>query len=130
MVRRYHDATASFVPPSNAVWVEQIGHPAGGAASGRLEQMCWARQAERTLNMPIHEYRCENCGHVFEHFARGSGGESGPPRCSSCESSTLTRLLSAFAVGGRAAAARDREAGVAEEALKLEGVSPVAQERD
>ena len=30
LVRRYHDATVSFVPPQNAVWVEQVGHPVGG----------------------------------------------------------------------------------------------------
>ncbi len=30
LVRRYRDATVSFVPPQNAVWVAQVGHPVGG----------------------------------------------------------------------------------------------------
>ena len=30
LVRRYHDATVSFVAPHNAVWVAQVGHPVGG----------------------------------------------------------------------------------------------------
>ena len=30
LVRHYHDATLSFVPPHNAVWMEQVGHPVGG----------------------------------------------------------------------------------------------------
>ncbi len=30
LVRRFHDATVSFVPPHNAVWVKQAGHPVSG----------------------------------------------------------------------------------------------------
>ena len=30
LVRRFHDATVSFVPPHNAVWLRQVGHPVGG----------------------------------------------------------------------------------------------------
>lgn len=42
--------------------------------------------------MPIHEYRCDRCGTVFERI-EGFDAE-GPECCSACGSRRLTRMLS------------------------------------
>lgn len=44
--------------------------------------------------MPIYEYRCRACGHVFEMLVR----KPAEPTCPSCASMDLERLLSAPAV--------------------------------
>ncbi|OPY08581.1 MAG: Zinc ribbon domain protein [Syntrophaceae bacterium PtaB.Bin095] len=41
--------------------------------------------------MPIHEYRCDRCGAVFERI-EGFDAE-GPGCCNACESRRLTRML-------------------------------------
>jgi len=56
--------------------------------------------------MPIFEYKCQQCGHVFEVFTqRVAGGEA--PRCRECGSPRVDRILSAFSgrVGGGAGCA-------------------------
>lgn len=57
--------------------------------------------------MPIYEFKCGHCGTVFEELVRNGDA----PRCPSCGSGEVQRLLSAFAVhssspglGGRGAA--------------------------
>ncbi len=45
--------------------------------------------------MPIYEYLCADCSDTFEELVSISGGSS--VRCPSCDSDTVTRLLSAFA---------------------------------
>jgi len=46
--------------------------------------------------MPLYEYQCKGCGHQFEDLVLGSI----TPSCPSCDSQTLERLLSVFAVSG------------------------------
>lgn len=49
----------------------------------------------RSTRMPIFEYRCPECGHVFEVLIRGAAG-SKADTCPQCGSSEVERLLSAF----------------------------------
>jgi putative FmdB family regulatory protein len=44
--------------------------------------------------MPLYEYRCRPCGHVFERLVRS--GDT--PACPSCAATDLERLVSLFAV--------------------------------
>ncbi len=49
--------------------------------------------------MPIYEYKCNACGHVFEEFQ--SVGASGKDlNCPSCGSPAPDKLFSAFASSG------------------------------
>lgn len=54
--------------------------------------------------MPLFEYRCSACGHQFEFLARGGA----TPSCPKCDSASLEKQLSVFAVGasGGSAAAK------------------------
>jgi putative FmdB family regulatory protein len=45
--------------------------------------------------MPLFEYRCADCGHQFEFLTRGDAA----PACPKCESRSLEKQLSVFAVG-------------------------------
>mgnify|MGYP002823978527 CR=1 FL=1 len=47
--------------------------------------------------MPIYEYRCQDCGHVFEKMTTISKADDIP--CVACESETTERQLSVFGVG-------------------------------
>ncbi len=55
--------------------------------------------------MPIHEYRCRNCGQVIELLV-GIGRNSDEQVCSHCGSNDLEALMSAasFAIKGGTAA--------------------------
>jgi putative FmdB family regulatory protein len=44
--------------------------------------------------MPLHEYRCQGCGHEFEALVRGAD----QPACPACKGTDLEKLLSLFAV--------------------------------
>ena len=44
--------------------------------------------------MPIYEYRCLSCGHLFEALVRVNQ----TPECEQCHGTELERLLSMFAV--------------------------------
>jgi putative FmdB family regulatory protein len=55
--------------------------------------------------MPLREFVCEGCRHVFEELV--SDGEK--PRCPECGGRRLTRRFSAFAVAS--AGSRTRSAG-------------------
>ncbi len=48
--------------------------------------------------MPLYEYRCRDCEKRFEEFVLGASR----PRCPSCESRRVEKLLSVFAVGAGA----------------------------
>lgn len=49
--------------------------------------------------MPVYEYRCEKCGHVFDVFQRvGEGNEK--LNCPECGTPHPVKLFSAFAAGG------------------------------
>lgn len=45
--------------------------------------------------MPIYEYRCLNCGHLFWKLCKVSGKEQAPA-CPSCNSIKLEKLISGF----------------------------------
>ena len=45
--------------------------------------------------MPLFEYRCRDCEKRFEEIVLGEA----KPRCPSCESRKVEKLLSVFAVG-------------------------------
>jgi putative FmdB family regulatory protein len=47
--------------------------------------------------MPLYEYRCGSCDHRFELLVRAST----ELKCPACESTTLERQLSVFAVGAQ-----------------------------
>lgn len=46
--------------------------------------------------MPIYEFRCEACSHVFEHLALGKG-DGVEIKCPHCGGENLSRVLSACA---------------------------------
>ena len=46
--------------------------------------------------MPIYDFHCRACDHEFEALVRPQDQE--PPKCPSCQSVDLERLLSSFAV--------------------------------
>jgi len=45
--------------------------------------------------MPIYEYLCQSCGHIFEKLQKSS--DEPPPVCTACGSSEVKRKLSTFA---------------------------------
>ena len=47
--------------------------------------------------MPIYEYECRDCKHHFEAIVRLSEASVCPP-CPSCQSASVERLISLFAV--------------------------------
>jgi putative FmdB family regulatory protein len=52
--------------------------------------------------MPIYEYRCLECGEVFSHLFLRSTDAAGQAKCSTCGSDQTQRLISSFAIGGKA----------------------------
>src|SRR5947209_12300870 len=52
--------------------------------------------------MPIYEYRCLDCGEIFSHLLLTSADANGQRPCAACGSAQTRRLMSSFAVGGRA----------------------------
>ena len=65
--------------------------------------------------MPIYDYRCKSCNHVFEAFVRGSKVVT----CPECKSDQLERMMSLPAIKSesthdkamRAAKDRDKKQG-------------------
>jgi putative FmdB family regulatory protein len=55
--------------------------------------------------MPLYEFRCRDCDSEFELLVR-SGVD---PRCPSCGSGSLERLLSMFAVSSEGTQIRSRQ---------------------
>jgi putative FmdB family regulatory protein len=49
--------------------------------------------------MPIFEYVCAECGHRFERIVRGADA----PSCPACDSASLQKQLSVFAVSTKTA---------------------------
>lgn len=45
--------------------------------------------------MPVFEYRCPRCGHMFEHFWRGAEQRE-ELRCPECGAGDVEKLLSRF----------------------------------
>jgi len=52
--------------------------------------------------MPIYEYRCLACGDVFSHFFQHFADAGEREACPGCGSGETRRLMSTFAVSGRA----------------------------
>jgi putative FmdB family regulatory protein len=59
--------------------------------------------------MPLYEYRCDRCGAEFEELVAARAADA--VTCRRCNSVRVTRLLSAFAVGGTALATGALEPG-------------------
>ncbi len=57
--------------------------------------------------MPLYEYRCNQCGEVFERLRRFSEADEKTP-CPRCQAEDARRLLSSFATGGCNAPAGSR----------------------
>jgi putative FmdB family regulatory protein len=55
--------------------------------------------------MPLFEYVCRDCQQRFEEFVLGDA----QPRCPSCRSPKLQKLLSVFAVGSSRGATKGSE---------------------
>jgi len=49
--------------------------------------------------MPLYEYRCKNCGEVFDKL-RPLSQADGEIRCPRCDSEETERQFSTFAAGG------------------------------
>lgn len=49
--------------------------------------------------MPIYEYKCTACGHVFEAFQR-VGDDGSLLRCPACDAEKPGKIFSAFASSG------------------------------
>ena len=56
------------------------------------------RSDYKVLDMPIYEFRCNNCGKVNRFSYSYSEYDDAQPRCSKCESSDLKRLISRVAL--------------------------------
>lgn len=46
--------------------------------------------------MPIYEYRCADCGMIFDRAENMSEHETVRPRCPECESDKVEQLFSSF----------------------------------
>lgn len=46
--------------------------------------------------MPVYEYRCEKCGHLFERTESMAQHEKAHPRCPECRSPRVQRVFGAF----------------------------------
>ena len=57
--------------------------------------------------MPLYEYKCTGCGHEFEVLILKA---SQPVACPSCESASVERLLSMFAVNSESSRKANTEA--------------------
>lgn len=51
------------------------------------------------FEMPIYEYRCKTCGHVFEKMMRWSDADSNPV-CPNCQGQNTQKKMTSFASFG------------------------------
>ncbi|MCL4562409.1 MAG: zinc ribbon domain-containing protein [Chloroflexi bacterium] len=49
--------------------------------------------------MPLYEYRCSQCGHIFEKMVRFSEANI-PPECPICNSRLTQKQITSFATSG------------------------------
>ncbi|PYR43789.1 MAG: FmdB family transcriptional regulator [Acidobacteria bacterium] len=70
--------------------------------------------------MPLYDFHCNECGHEFEALVRP---QDPPAKCPSCQSATVEKLLSGFALHTedrhRAAVADSRKRQIAKNKDKL-----------
>lgn len=50
--------------------------------------------------MPIYEFRCKNCHHVFEEFVFSASASLAEIECPSCQTKNSEKLVSAFSSSG------------------------------
>ena len=55
--------------------------------------------------MPIFEFKCKNCGHIFEEFVFSSNPDAGSIICPECSNKNTDKLMSAFSSTVSASAA-------------------------
>ena len=56
----------------------------------------------RLSQMPIYEFYCEDCNTIFSFFSK-TINTTKKPKCPRCKRKVLSRQMSPFAIGGRAA---------------------------
>jgi len=59
--------------------------------------------------MPIYEYRCQKCGHIFEEFVRF--GDEPELKCPRCGSTEARKAISLFGTSGSADGSSSTSAG-------------------
>ncbi len=77
--------------------------------------------------MPIYEYRCQDCGHVFSKLWRtlSAAQEAAPPPCPQCGSENTTRIVSNVAVlDGMGGLTPSEQAAVNRQAEKEASILP------
>ncbi len=50
--------------------------------------------------MPLYEFVCSNCGHLFEQLVRSANYDTHAIVCPACQRSDVQKKLSTFAVRG------------------------------
>ena len=51
--------------------------------------------------MPIYEFYCDDCNTIYNFFSKSINTRK-KPKCPNCKTTTLSRMMSAFAVTGKA----------------------------
>ena len=77
--------------------------------------------------MPIYEYQCQDCGHVFSKLWRtlSAAQEAAPPSCPQCGSENTTRIVSNVAVlDGMGGLTPSEQAAVNRQAEKEASILP------
>ena len=55
-------------------------------------------QSMRSINMPIYEFECRDCGKTFDYLAPNMQVQSQKATCPQCQSKNTMRKVSVFAV--------------------------------
>jgi putative FmdB family regulatory protein len=64
--------------------------------------------------MPIYEYRCETCGHLYEEFVRfGEDPDLKCPECGGLEASKVVSLFGSTGAGANASSSASAAAACA-----------------
>jgi putative FmdB family regulatory protein len=61
--------------------------------------------------MPLYEYRCQNCGHLFEEFVRF--GQEPELKCPQCGSTDAQKAFSLFGTSGSSTGSSSAESAAA-----------------
>jgi len=79
--------------------------------------------------MPIYEYQCQECGHIFSHFWRSIQTASGSrPACPQCHASRTQRIISSVAVlGGMGGLTPAEQQAKSAQEKKLASITPKEQ---
>ena len=79
--------------------------------------------------MPIYEFECNDCGHIFSKLYRKVQGsdEGTPPPCPECKSHNTRRTVTSFAVHGPSQPDPQEIAAQQEEAERRASITPKSQ---